>query len=62
VIVSGDGTKVYRERVDLVTTREIDSTELRHDANLEGRNWVRIEVWEIARNGAFTQPVWIDHN
>ncbi len=24
------------------------------------RRWVRIEVWDIARNGAFTQPVWIE--
>jgi len=62
VIVSGDGTKAYRERVDLNTTREFDSIELRLEANLEGRKWVRIEVWDIARNGAFTQPVWINQN
>ena len=25
-----------------------------------GRRWVRFEVWDIAANGAFTQPVWIE--
>ncbi len=60
VIVSGDGTRVYRDRVDLTATREFADTELRLDADLDGRQWVRIEVWDIARNGAFTQPVWID--
>ena len=26
---------------------------------LRGRLWVRLEVWDIATNGAFTQPVWL---
>jgi len=60
VIVSGDGSDVYRDRVDLTATREFDNTDLRLETNLEGKKWVRIEVWDIARNGAFTQPVWIN--
>jgi len=24
------------------------------------QKWVRFEVWDIATNGAFTQPVWIE--
>jgi hypothetical protein len=58
-IVSGDGTQVYRDRVDLTATREFDGTNLHLETSLEGRKWVRIEVWDIAHNGAFTQPVWI---
>jgi len=27
--------------------------------NLKGRKWVRVEVWDIAADGAFTQMVWI---
>ena len=23
------------------------------------RKWVRFEVWDVAANGAFTQPVWL---
>ena len=26
----------------------------------DGREWVRLEVWDIAANGAFSQPVWIE--
>jgi hypothetical protein len=33
---------------------------LRHTPNLSGRHWVRFEVWDIAANGAFTQPVWVE--
>jgi hypothetical protein len=28
--------------------------------NLRDRRWVRFEVWDIAANGAFTQPVWVE--
>jgi hypothetical protein len=59
-IVSGDGTSVYRDHFDLSATTEFDDTVIRIAADLRGRTWVRLEVWDIARNGAFTQPVWID--
>jgi hypothetical protein len=59
-IVSGDGNKTYKERVELADTREFDSRTLQLQTDLRGRTWVRIEVWDIARNGAFTQPVWMD--
>ena len=59
-IVSGDGNKIYKERVELADTREFDSRTLQLQTDLRGRTWVRIEVWDIARNGAFTQPVWMD--
>jgi hypothetical protein len=28
--------------------------------DLKGAKWVRFEVWDIAANGAFSQPVWIE--
>lgn len=59
-IVSGDGDRVFRERIDLSGTVEFGSRKLRQDVDLANRKWVRIEVWDIARNGAFTQPVWIE--
>lgn len=59
-IVSGDGTDVFRDNFDLSATTEFDDTYIRIDADLRGRSWVRLEAWDIARNGAFTQPVWID--
>lgn len=59
-VISGDGQKVYRERIDLSDTRAFSSRMLRYKPNLAGRKWVRLEVWDIAANGAFTQPVWIE--
>lgn len=58
-IVSGDGHQVFRERIDLSDTREFGSMDLDLIVDLTSRRWVRIEVWDIAKNGAFTQPVWI---
>lgn len=61
-LVSGDGQAVYRQRVDLTDTRSFDRRTLRLQANLAGRNWARLEVWDVARNGAFTQPVWLERD
>ena len=30
-----------------------------HKLDLTGRKWVRLEAWDIATDGAFTQPVWL---
>lgn len=58
-IVSGDGKQVYRQRVNLTDTEGLGTRELRVPLDVGGRTWVRLEVWDAARNGAFTQPVWI---
>jgi hypothetical protein len=59
-VISGDGQKVYRERIDLKDTTAFGKRTLVHKPNLQGRRWVRLEVWDVAANGAFTQPVWIE--
>jgi len=59
-IVSGDGAKVYWQRIDLTDTTPFSSRTLRLNPNPTGRKWVRFEVWDVAANGAFTQPVWLD--
>ena len=58
-IVSGDGTHVFRERIDLSDTGQFGTDSIKQTIDLSGRSWARIEVWDIAKNGAFTQPVWI---
>ncbi len=58
-IVSGDGKQVFRQRVELGDTDGFGKQKLRIPVNLKGRTWVRLEAWDIASNGAFTQPVWI---
>jgi hypothetical protein len=58
-VISGDGTKVYRERHELLDGA-FGRRELRLRPELRGRRWVRVEAWDIAANGAFTEPVWIE--
>ena len=58
-LVSGDGEKVYRQRIDLDDTDAFGQKELQLDVELSGRKWVRLEAWDVACNGAFTQPVWL---
>jgi hypothetical protein len=60
VLVSGDGTNVHREPVDLSETTAFGRLEFERTADLAGRKWVRLEVWDVAGNGAFTQPIWIE--
>ncbi|HYG38950.1 MAG TPA: hypothetical protein VD908_10035 [Cytophagales bacterium] len=59
-IVSGDGNKVYREKVSLEETKAFGKQKFNFRHNLKGKNWVRLEVWDVAANGAFTQFVWIE--
>ncbi len=59
-VISGDGQKVYRERIDLTGSHEFDQRTLSHPVDLKGRKWVRVEAWDIAANGTFSQPVWIE--
>ncbi len=59
-VISGDGQQVYRERIDLTDTAAFGSRTLKLEPNLAGRRWVRLEVWDVAANGAFTQPVWLE--
>ncbi len=58
-IVSGDGVKVYKEKIDLNDTRAFGKKQFAFKTNLKNRKWVRLEVWDIAANGAFTQTVWL---
>ena len=59
-IVSGDGHQVYREHINLDTTTAFGSQTFTRQINLKGRKWVRLEAWDIAANGAFTQTIWIE--
>jgi len=56
-LVSGDGGKVYRQRIDLSSYRSFGARTFHIPADLHGRKWVRLEVWDVASNGAFTQTI-----
>ena len=58
-LISGDGARVHRQRIDLSDTGPFGDRELKFEVDLTGKTWVRLEAWDIACNGAFTQPVWL---
>jgi hypothetical protein len=58
-LVSGDGERVFRERVDLSDTRPFGRRILKLRPDLRGRRWARVEAWDVAADGAFSQPVWL---
>jgi hypothetical protein len=59
-IISGDGKKVYREKIDLSATKAFGTQLFNFHPNLKGRKWVRIEVWDYAVNGAFSQTFYLE--
>jgi hypothetical protein len=59
-IIWGDGSQVYRQRIDLADEPAFSRKQLQMPVDLKDAKWVRLEVWDIAGNGAFTQPVWIE--
>ena len=58
-IISGDGKQVFREHIDLTDTLPFGKKAYTFNTNLKNRTWVRVEVWDAAVNGAFTQQVWL---
>ena len=60
-IVSGDGSKVYRQRINLSDTQQFGARKIRIPLDLKNRTWARLEAWDIAANGAFTPPIWLDN-
>ncbi len=58
-IISGDGNKVYRHKINLDHTVAFGKNNFEVSLDLQNRKWVRLEVWDIAVNGAFTQTVWL---
>jgi hypothetical protein len=59
-IIWGDGTTTQRRRIDLRDEPAFAGKTLRVPLTLGGAKWVRIEAWDVAVNGAFTQPVWVE--
>lgn len=59
-IISGDGTNVFRQRIDLSDTNAFNTRVLKVPADLTKRRWVRFEVWDVAGNGAFAPPIWLE--
>jgi hypothetical protein len=56
-IVWGDGAGTHWESVPLETTREFARGSFDWKTPAKGWKWARVAVWDVAGNGAFTQPV-----
>ena len=58
-IISGDGKQVYRQKISLDDTKTFGVQSFHVPADMKNRKWVRLEVWDVAANGAFTQTIWL---
>jgi hypothetical protein len=59
-IIWGDGSRVHCRTIDLSDGEAFSGRRLRARVDLKGAKWVRLEAWDVAANGAFSQPVWIE--
>ena len=59
-IVWGDGKTTHREQIDLSAAREFEEHAYTWESQAPGWMWARLEVWDVAGDGAFTQPIWKD--
>jgi hypothetical protein len=55
-IITGDGKVIKRQRIDLSDQAEFGRRTFTWKLDDSGAKWTRLEVWDIARNGAYTQP------
>jgi hypothetical protein len=58
-IISGDGKQVFRKRINLSYLKAFGKRKFRFPIKLKNKKWVRVEAWDVAVNGAFTQSVWL---
>jgi hypothetical protein len=56
-VIWGDGAKVNRKTVQLPETTEHGRQTFTWPVELKDAKWARLEVWDVARDGAYTQPV-----
>lgn len=55
-VVACDGTKVERKTITINDTQEHGRKTFDWPVTMANPKWVRIEVWDVADDGAFTQP------
>ena len=58
-IVTGDGRTVGRQVIPAADLPAFGSQRLSIPFDATGKKWVRFAMWDVAGNGAFTQPQWL---
>jgi len=56
-VIWGDGVKTHHQTFALDKTREFGSAKFEWKVDARDWKWARLEVWDIAGNGAFVNPV-----
>jgi hypothetical protein len=56
-VVWGDGRKTDRQIVSATALAPFGSKRFSLPFDAAGKNWVRVAAWDVAGNGAFSQPV-----
>ncbi len=57
-VVWGDGATTYRQVIDLQSTPAFDDHAYSWLIETPGWTWARFAVWDVAGDGAFTNPIW----
>ena len=59
-VIWGDGKSTHHQMIDLQSTAAFDNHEYEWSVNTPGWTWARFAVWDVAGDGAFTNPIWRD--
>jgi hypothetical protein len=59
-LVWGDGTTTHRQLMHLDSAAAFDDRDYEWRADTPGWTWARLAVWDVAGDGAFTNPIWRD--
>jgi hypothetical protein len=57
-VVWGDGSQTHRAVLPAGETREFNELAVEQSIPAKGAKWARLAVWDVAGNGAFTNPSW----
>jgi hypothetical protein len=57
IVVWGDGVQTRRNSLSVEATRPFGEQRFQWKVDAPEAKWARIEVWDVAGNGAFTNPV-----
>ena len=59
-IVTGDGKTVSKKVISATDMQAFGTKKLSLPFDAAGKKWVRFSMWDVAGNGAFTQPQWLN--
>ena len=57
-VVWGDGSDTSRKIIPLAGNHEFSESSFRWSVDAKDWKWARLAIWDVAGNGAFTNPVW----